>query len=193
MVDQIAAAIVDESRWLTASLALAVVTAAGFVAYQRRRGRAIPRTLVLATLTLFFGVTIGTMAFGHLLAVSVKLFSGTLVGSAAAFYGIGLVLAVPASLLVRNAIRLPGTDAHQHTRTTVLNGWLALTLLALGPHNFPLAMPGLLNIAYALHTRPAVGWSVVALAALVNAGLFIGSLVFLASGQSFEQFRGMEP
>jgi hypothetical protein len=26
----------------------------------------------------------------------------------------------------------------------------------------------------------------------VNAGLFVGSLVFLASGQSFEQFRGIE-
>jgi hypothetical protein len=197
MLDQLVAAIVDESKWLTASLALALAAAVVFVARQRSRGGGTRRALVLATLTLFFGVTIGTMAFGHLLAVSVELFSGTLVGSTAAFYAIGLALAVPAGLLVRQALHLPASaepgKEHGNTRTIVLNGWLALTLLVLGPQNFPLALPGLLNIAYALHSRPAVGWSVVALAAFVNIGLFVGSLVFLASGQSFEQFRGMEP
>jgi hypothetical protein len=192
MVDQLVAAIVDESKWLTASLALALAASVVFVARQRRGG-AMPRALVLATMTLFFAVTIGTMAFGHLLAVSVKLFSGTLVGSTAAFYAIGLALAVPAGLLVRQALHLPGGAEHRNTRTTVLNGWLALTLLVLGPQNFPLALPGLLNIVYALHSRPVIGWSVVAIAAFVNIGLFAGSLVFLASGQSFEQFRGMEP
>ena len=192
MIDQVVTAIIDESKWLTGSLTLALVASAVFVARHRRRATGDRRTIVLATLTLFFGVTIGTMAFGHLLAISVKLISHTLVGSTAAFYAIGLLLAVPAGVLVRHALRLPGSPEHQKTRTTVLNGWLALTLLALGPHNFPLAMPGLLNIAYALHSRPAVGWSVAALAALVNVGLFAGSLVFLASGQSFEQFRGME-
>jgi hypothetical protein len=30
------------------------------------------------------------------------------------------------------------------------------------------------------------------MAVVVNVGLFIGSLMFLASGQSFEQFRGIE-
>jgi hypothetical protein len=36
-----------------------------------------------------------------------------------------------------------------------------------------------------------VGWTIVGLAVLVNLGLFVGSVVFLASGQSFEQFRGI--
>ena len=30
------------------------------------------------------------------------------------------------------------------------------------------------------------------LAVLVNGGLFIGSVIFFASGQSFEEFRGMQ-
>jgi hypothetical protein len=30
------------------------------------------------------------------------------------------------------------------------------------------------------------------MAVVVNMGLFIGSLIFMASGQSFEQFRGIQ-
>jgi hypothetical protein len=76
--------------------------------------------------------------------------------------------------------------------TLKLNAWLALTLLALGLHNLPLAAPALLNLGYHLHSRRVVGWAFVSLAVVVNVGLFIGSLIFLASGQSFEQFRGIE-
>jgi len=38
--------------------------------------------------------------------------------------------------------------------------------------------------------NPRAGY--VGMVVVVNAGLFIGSLVFLATGQSFEQFRGIE-
>jgi hypothetical protein len=80
----------------------------------------------------------------------------------------------------------------EHKRATLLlNGWLALTLLVLGPHNLPLAAPAFFNVGYQLHSRRAVGWAIVGAAIAVNVGLFIGSLIFLASGQSFEQFRGM--
>ncbi len=37
-----------------------------------------------------------------------------------------------------------------------------------------------------------VGWALVGLSVVVNLGLLAGSLVFLASGQSFEQFRGIQ-
>jgi hypothetical protein len=30
------------------------------------------------------------------------------------------------------------------------------------------------------------------MAVIVNVGLFVGALLFLASGQTFEQFRGLE-
>jgi hypothetical protein len=191
MTDQLVAWIVDESKWLTASMTLALAATTMLVVRERRRGAASHR-LVLAAMTLFFGVTIGTMALGHLLAVSVKLAMGTLVGSAVAFFAIGVALALPSWLLVRHAHRLSRTDERYRSATIALHVWLVLTLLALGPHNLPLAMPGLLNIGYVLHSRAALGWTIAALAVLVNAVLFVGSLVFLASGQSFEQFRGIQ-
>jgi hypothetical protein len=98
MLDRVVAFIVDESKWLTASLGSALLAVA--VLLDRHRHADLPgRCRVLAAMNLFFGVTIGAMAFGHLLAV---------------------------------------------------------------------------------------------IAAVVNVGLFIGSLIFLASGQSFEQFRGLQ-
>jgi hypothetical protein len=69
---------------------------------------------------------------------------------------------------------------------------LSITLLGLGLHNLPLAAPGFLNIAYHLHSGRVVGRVIVGMAVVVSVALFIGSLVFLASGQSFEQFRGMQ-
>lgn len=42
-----------------------------------------------------------------------------------------------------------------------------------------------------VHARRAVGWAIVGLAAVVNVGLFVGSVIFFLSGQSFEQFQGM--
>ncbi|MFN0140765.1 MAG: hypothetical protein ACKVQW_11860 [Pyrinomonadaceae bacterium] len=50
----------------------------------------------------------------------------------------------------------------------------------------------MLNIGYHLHTRREVGSAIVGIAVVLNIGLFIGSLIFLASGLSFEQFRGIE-
>ena len=61
----------------------------------------------------------------------------------------------------------------------------------LGLHNVPLAAPAALNLAYQFHTRRAVGWTIVTVAVVANLALFAGSLVFLASGQSFEEFSGM--
>ena len=140
-------------------------------------------------MSLFFGATIGTMAFGHLLAVTTKLALGTLEGAVAVFYLIGVALAVPSWWLTWHSSGLLAADDDRGRATLGLNLWLSITLLALGLHNLPLAAPGLLNIGYQLHSRRAVGWAIVALAVVVNVGLFIGSLIFLASGQSFERFR----
>lgn len=74
-------------------------------------------------------------------------------------------------------------------RTTVtLNSWMAVTLAVLGVVNLPLAVPLICNIGYSLHKRRWVGWSFVAAAGLAGAGLFIGGLIFMASGQTFEEF-----
>jgi len=94
MVDQVVALIVDESKWLTASMGLALL-ALTILLHRHRRAVLPARRRVMAAMNLFFGVTIGTMAFGHLLAVTTKLALGTLKGSFLMFYVIGIVLAVP--------------------------------------------------------------------------------------------------
>ncbi len=69
MIDQLVALIVDESKWLTASMGFAMLAVT--VLLYRQRHSALPtRPRLLAAMNLFFGATIGTMAFGHLLAVT---------------------------------------------------------------------------------------------------------------------------
>ncbi len=190
MIDQLIALIIDESKWLTASMGLALLSVA--ILLYRSQAELPVRRLVLAAMNLFFAVTIGTMAFGHLLAVTAKLVLGTLEGSRPLFYLIGIALAVPSWWLILHTRRILSSHDDHARMTLVLNVWLAVTLLAFGIQNLPLAVPAFFNIGYHLHSRRLVGWGIAGLAVVFNVGLFIGSLIFLASGQSFEQFRGME-
>ncbi len=132
------------------------------------------------------------MAFGHLLAVTTKLAMRTLDGSVPLFYLIGVALALPSWWVIYHTQRVLTSDDNQGRATLLLNAWLSVTLVALGVHNLPLAAPGFLNIAYHLNSGRAVGWAITGIAVVVNVGLFVGSLVFLASGQSFGQFRGID-
>ena len=190
VADALIAAIINEGQWLTMSLSLAVAMA-GTLVFSHRKAAIPARRLTLAAMNLFAGVTVGTMAFGHLLAVSTKLLMGTLDGSPTAFYLIGIALAIPSWWLIVHAWSA-GTLDNQDGRTLKLNAWLAASLLALGLHNLPLAAPALLNVGYVLNTRRVVGWLLVGASVIVNVGLFVGSVVFWLSGQSFEQFRGLE-
>jgi hypothetical protein len=191
MRDRLVALVVDEGKWLPFAMGLALFCVS-LLLYRHRHSGQPARGRVAAAMNLFFGVTIATMAFGHLLAVTTKLALGTLrPGSLALFYGIGVVLAVPSAAVVVHALRLAGGGSGLGRRTLAWNGWLALTLLVLGLHNVPLAAPGVLNVAYELHSRRVVGWAIVGLAVAAQLGLFVAALVFLASGQSFEQFRGV--
>lgn len=189
MIDQVIGLIIDESKWLTGSMGLALL-GASFLLYKGRRMDM--RQTILAAMNLFFGMTIGAMAFGHLLAVTTKLLLGTLEGSLIIFYLIGILLAVPSWWLISHALKLSGRVEEPGRTTIILNGWVAVTLLGMGVHNVPLAAQAFFNVWYQFNTRKTVGWVVVVLAVLANVGLFIGSLIFLASGQTFEQFRGME-
>jgi hypothetical protein len=191
MLDQLVALILAESKWLTASLGSALLAVAVLL-YRHRHSGLLGRRRVLAAMNLFFGVTIGAMAFGHLLAVTTKLALGTLEGSVPLFYLIGIALAVPSWWLIYHTRGVLRPDDGPERATLGLNAWLAITLLGLGIHNLPLAAPGFLNIWYQLHSGRVVGWAIVAMAVVVNMGLFIGSLIFMASGQSFEQFSGIQ-
>ena len=187
MIDQIVAFIVDEGKWLSVSMGLALLSATISLyihseSHLRRR--------VLVAMNLFFGVTIGTMALGHLLAVTTKLAMGTLEGPVVLFYIIGIVLAIPSWWLILHTRRV--LENEKNRKTLILNLWLAATLIVLGVHNLPLAAPAFFNIGYQLHTHRAMGWAILSIAVLVNLGLFVGSVIFMVSGQSFEQFSGME-
>jgi hypothetical protein len=189
MIAALADWIVDESKWLTVSIGCAVLATVLLLIGRRASGVA-RRRVTMAALNLFFGVTIGTMALGHLLAVSTKLVVGSLAGSVLLFYAIGLALAVPSWGVVYHTRAIL---AHPEPRgaTLALNAWLAVTLVALGTPNLPLAVPGLLNVAYGAHTSPRVGRLIVAAFVVLGIGLFLGSLRFFVSGQTFEQLRGM--
>lgn len=189
MIEQLIALIIDEGKWLTASMGLGMLAVTALLYWHRHSDLPLRRR-VLAAMNLFFGVMIGMMAFGHLLAVSTKLVLSTLEGPVLLFYVIGIVLAIPSWWIIHHTRTILTTNNKR--RTLVLNAWLAITLLALGIHNLPLAAPAFLNIGYQLHSHRAVGWAIVSIAILVNVGLFIGSLIFLMSGQSFEQFSGIE-
>ena len=190
-MDASIAPILDEGRWLAVSLIAAMIGVT--ILLSRRRHEPLQaRRRILAAMSLGAGLTIGTMAFGHLLAVTVKLLAGTLAGPAPWLYMIGFMLAVPSWWLILHAPRIGASPDHDR-RTLILNAGVAASLLLLGPHNLPLAVPAMLNVAYVLHTGRVVGWLLVGSTVVVNAGLLAGAVVFWMSGQSFEQFSGMTP
>ena len=136
---------------------------------------------------------IGIMGFGHLVAVSLEIALGhSLRSSPFVLYAIGLVLALPAGALAMRAWRFRGLSDPSPKSALALNGLLGLVILALGPHNAPLAAPALLNVLYGTVRQRAVAWTIVGVAVVGYALLFAGALVFFASGQSFEQFSGMD-
>ena len=192
MIDRLAALFVDEGKWLTASMSLAAA-GVGLLSL-RHRGSAVPvRHRIMAALNLNAGVTVGSMACGHLLAVATKLALGTLrEGSLLIFFAIGISLLIPSWMVTRHTRVLLARNHEGRPTTVLLNAWLAFTLLMLGLHNLPLAAPALFTIAYCVHSGRVMGWVIVSTAVTFNVGLFAASLAFLASGQSFEQFRGAE-
>jgi hypothetical protein len=189
--ESIVAGILNEGAWLTWSMALAFALV--LVSLFARRAAFRGRAGVLGEMSLFYGTMIGTMGFGHLLAVTIKYAQGTLEPALSLMYLLGLVLAVPGWWLAVIALRyIRGADSVA-PRLLALNVWLAIALLVLGLPNLPLAVPALLNIAYQHYRqRRVVGWTIAGVAAVANLALFVGSLVFWASGQTFEQFRGIE-
>jgi len=185
------ALITNEGLWLTLSMSLAAVAIAALW-YTHRGPACTVADRVTAAMNLGAGVMVGTMAFGHLLAVIVKLYLGTLrEGSLLVFFAIGMSLLIPSGFVIQHTGALLAQRATPN-QTVMVNGWLAATLLMMGLHNLPLAAPSLFTISHRLRRRPLERWAIVAAASIVMAGLFVASLVFLASGQSFEQFSGLE-
>jgi hypothetical protein len=178
VTSRLAAFITGEGNWLP--LAMALAFAAIVVTWARHRTHA-SRDLVMEAMNLFVGVTLTVMGLGHLLAVATKLAQGTLNGSPLLLFLIGMAIVVPSTLVVLHSNR--ATAAR-------INVWMAVTLVVLGLINIPLAIPPLLNVAYARHVRPGLGTLIAAAFVLVNMALFAGGMLFLLSGaRTFEEFR----
>jgi len=182
--------VLDEANWMPFAMVVSVIAVAVIVRRCRRQG--VPqRASTQCGLDLFYGSMLGIMASGHLLAVTVKGVQGLLEGSPWFLYSFGLALALPAWWLVVAGGRLRSTQGPTRRTPLALNAWLGMMLMALGLQNWPLAVPSVLNIAYRFHVRPATGLALVTVASVGYLVLFGGALVFLASGQTFEQFQGM--
>lgn len=128
------------------------------------------------------------MAFGHLLAISIKLFSDTLEGSLIILYSIGTALILPAIALINYGLSLAKNHDIQKNKGIITNSWMATTLLIAGLPNIPLAIPGLLNIIYLVTPNQKVRKLVIAIALLLYLFLIIGSIIFFMSGRTFEEF-----
>jgi len=191
MSERLLELLVDESKWIFPALVVALALAGRLFVRARRAGEP-QRLTILRTMSLFAGCLIGILGAGHVLAVSIKLSQGTLDGSLALLYLLGAALLLPSSWLALHVARHDLSEPDAARRTLQLNAALGLVLLALGPANAPLALPALLNVGYQLHRRRAVGWTLVSLSALAALALLVGSFAFLASGESFEEFSGLE-
>jgi hypothetical protein len=189
-MNQLISLITDESKWLPVSMGLALTAVVVLVLRGQNPELPIKRR-ILALMNLFFGVTILTMACGHFLAVTTKLAIGTLQGSGLKLYAIGIALIVPTLCLVLQTQQILTPNEEHGRKTVLLNLWLGVTLLILGIHNLPIALPALINIGYHVHSRKVIGFVILSVSVLVNVGLFVGSVIFMFSGQSFEQFTGM--
>ena len=186
MTEQITEIILTEGNWMPAAMTVAFIAVAARV---RADGHTVPARLgILRALTLFYGVMIGIMASGHLIAVSIKAAQGTLQGAPWFLYILGLSLAVPAWWLAAEALGTGLEDSRGLRRTVGINGWLGLALMIIGTHNWPIAAPAVLNIAYRFQTHRAISTAIVILTGVGYIALFAGALMFMASGQTFEEF-----
>jgi hypothetical protein len=179
----IARFIVGEGNWLPLAMTVAAVVTAVAI-----RGTRTSRARALLAMNVFFGCVIGVMTIGHLLAVTVKFSEGTLKSSPWFLYALGIGLTLPAWWLVLHSKKYVGDEARLGRVLVLLNAGLGGGLVAVGLVNIPLAIPAALNVAYQLHRGQTIGRAIVGFAIVVNVLLFVGGLVFMASGQTFEEF-----
>src|SRR5688572_10697086 len=140
MRERITELVLDEGKWLFAAMLVSLIAVVALIGIRRRTGS--PRRIeILRGMNLFYGCMIGIMAFGHLLAVTVKVGRGELRGSLWVLLPLGFALAVPAWWLAIRAARLAEEGEAWRRSTAALNAWLGIALLALGLLNAPLALP----------------------------------------------------
>jgi hypothetical protein len=164
-----------EALWFPSAVMIAFVVVTILVVRYRRQGVARRATITRA-LNVFYGCVIGIMGSGHLLVVTIKALEGTLsYGIRWFLYPLGLVLAVPAWLLVASSIP---------RRMMLFNTWLAVALIAQGA-SAPLAIPAILNLVYLRVTAPWIGRAIIAISIVLYSMLFGFGIAFSVSGREF--------
>lgn len=144
--------VLNEDLWFPPAAVVALLAAAGLVL--RCRARRISRTATLACgLNLFYGLLIGILGVGHLLAVSIKTAAGTLPAGTSRWFifPLGFAIAIPAWWLVASAKCLCDRRRPAWHRAIALNAWLGVLLLPLAA---PLAVPAAVNAIVLWWKRP---------------------------------------
>ena len=136
--------VLNEDLWF-APAALIALAAMAFLIRRYRSGGISKRTTLTCGLNLFYGLLIGIMGVGHLLAVSIKTAMGTLPAGTNRWFifPLGLALAVPAWWLVACVKGLRDQRRTIRRLAIALNLWLGALLLPLGS---PLAAPAAINV-----------------------------------------------
>ena len=145
--------LLNEDLWFPTATSIALVAA--MVLALRQRNRKISRRVkVVCGLNLFYGILIGIMGFGHLLAVTIKTVLGTLPASTNPWFvfPLGFAFAIPAWWLVGSVSGLSRNGEAIRWKAVALNVWLGIVLLLPG---WPLAIPAALNVLVLTWKRPA--------------------------------------
>lgn len=133
-------AVLIEEAWFPVAALIALAAVAGLILRCRRN--AVPTSVtVICALSLFYGILVGILGLGHLLAVAITTAMGTSTGRWFLF-PLGFAIAVPAWWLVASVRGLREQKRSAWKRAIVLNAWLAVFLLPLGG---PLAAPAAVN------------------------------------------------
>ncbi len=133
-----------EDLWFPMAAVIALIAVAGLILRYRSTG--ISTTTKLACgMNLFYGVLIGIMGFGHLLAVTIKTIMSTLPATTGQWFVVplGFALAIPAWWLVGSVKELSQNRRGVWHRAIALNACLGALLLPLAG---PLAAPAAANV-----------------------------------------------
>ena len=146
--------LLNEDLWFPTATAVALLAVITLIARQWKL-KITKRTKVACSLNLFYGLVIGIMGFGHLLAVTIKSVEGTLPASTNTWfvYPLGLALSIPAWLLVACVGGLRRGENAVRVTAIVLNTWLGAVLLVPGG---PLAAPAVVNVLLLTWKRRAL-------------------------------------
>ena len=136
--------VLNEDLWFPMATSVALIVTIITIVRQKRL-LVQRRTRIKCGLNMFYGVLIGIMGCGHLIAVVTKMALGILPADTNIWFVIplGLALAVPAWWLV---VIMPGLAMGGRVSRNVvlaLNAWLGAVLLLLGP---PLAALAVVNL-----------------------------------------------